>query len=117
MTSRGASLAPSHAASRTASPVLSAASGDDPSLPLVLCSLLQRVLGTQTVTDVRIAATEVRVLVDEVLVYAIILDDVVRDVIEYREVGLWRENHAGVGQVVAAMLERRKNSHLDVRRT
>ena len=41
VTSRGASLAPSHAASRTASPVLSHA-GDDPSLPLVLCSLLQR---------------------------------------------------------------------------
>jgi len=40
--SRGASLAPSRAASRTTSPVLSHASGDDPSLPLVLCSLLQR---------------------------------------------------------------------------
>lgn len=43
VTSRGASLAPSHAASRTTSPVLSVASAaDDPSLPLVLCSLLQR---------------------------------------------------------------------------
>ena len=40
--SRGPSLVPSRAASRTASPVLSHASGDDPSLPLVLCSLLQR---------------------------------------------------------------------------
>ena len=41
MTSRGASLVPSHAASRTASPVFSAGS-EDASLPVVLCNLLQR---------------------------------------------------------------------------
>ena len=41
MTSRGVSLAPSHAASRTASPVFSAGS-EDASLPMVLCNLLQR---------------------------------------------------------------------------
>ena len=43
MTSRGASLAPSHAASRTASPVFSAGAGsEDTSLPVVLCNLLQK---------------------------------------------------------------------------
>ena len=45
MTSRGASLAPSHAASRTASPVFSAgavSNSEDTSLPVVLCNLLQK---------------------------------------------------------------------------
>ena len=45
MTSRGASLAPSHAASRTASPVFSAgavSNSEDTSLPAVLCNLLHK---------------------------------------------------------------------------
>ena len=45
VTSRGASLAPSHAASRTASPVFSAgavSNSEDTSLPVVLCNLLQK---------------------------------------------------------------------------
>jgi hypothetical protein len=71
-------------------------------------------LGPEAVADVGIAELEVGVLVDELAVDAVGLDDVVRDVVEDRQVGLRRERELDVGQLVGAVLERRQHCHLDV---
>jgi hypothetical protein len=71
-------------------------------------------LGPQPVPDVGVAEPERRVLVDEVAVDAIGLDDVVRDVVEDREVGLRSECECDVGELVRPMLERRQHGNLDV---
>jgi hypothetical protein len=51
--------------------------------------LFQGMLGAQAVTDIGDPLAEIHVLVDEVLVHLVILDDVIGDVVEHRQVGLW----------------------------
>ncbi len=69
-------------------------------------------LGTQAVADVGGSLGKVDVLVDKRLVVGLVLDDVVGDVIEYRQVGLRHEHHVVVAQIEAAMLESRQHVHL-----
>ncbi|MBA7674618.1 hypothetical protein ES703_82838 [subsurface metagenome] len=78
--------------------------------------LLQRMLRTQAVADVGLAALEHGVSADELLVDAPGLDDVVGDRIEQVEVGLRCEHHADVGQIERAVLEGGEHGDADMRR-
>ncbi|MNO61706.1 hypothetical protein D3C76_523600 [compost metagenome] len=81
----------------------------------VLGLLLRRVSRTQAIADVGDALAELGVLVDEVPVHLVVLDDVVGDVVEDRQVGLGREHHAVVRQLEAAVLEGGEHVHLHIR--
>ena len=81
----------------------------------VLRFLLARVLRPQPVADVVVAAHEVDVLRHEILVHAAGADDVVRDEVEDREVGIRREDHVQVRELVPAVLIGREHGDLDVR--
>ena len=81
----------------------------------VLRLFLQRVLGPQAVADVVVAQAERDVLGYEVAVHGVVLNDVVGDVIQDREVGLRPEGERQVGELVAAMLESGEHRHLHVR--
>ena len=70
---------------------------------------------TQTVADVRHAFTQVNVLAKEILVNRIVLNDVVRDVVEDHQIGLRREDHTVIRQLKAAVLESGENCDVDVR--
>ena len=59
------------------------------------------------ITDVGIAKPEIRVLFDEVVINPLGFDDVVGDVIQNREIGLWREYQIHIRQVEAPVSERR----------
>ena len=78
--------------------------------------LLQRMFGTQAITDVGLAALEQCILVDEVLVDPAGLDDVIGDGVEQIEVGLRFENEADIGEVERAVLEGRKHGDTNMRR-
>ena len=78
--------------------------------------LLERMLGPQAIADVGVAALEVDVSADELLVDPAGLDDVVGDVVEDHEIGLRGEHHRDVGELEIAVLEGREHGHLDVRR-
>ena len=78
----------------------------------VLGGLLARIVWPQTVADVGIALAEVGVLGDELGIDRLVLDDVVGDVVEDRQVGLRREDHAVVGQFERPVLEGRQHVHL-----
>ena len=81
----------------------------------VLRFLLQRIGRAQAVTDVGGPLLEHCVLVDEVPVHLVILDDVVGDIVEDRQIGLRGEHHAIVRQLEAAVLEGREHVHLHIR--
>ena len=70
---------------------------------------LQRMLGAQAVTDVGLPALEQGVPVDEILVDASGLDDVIGDGVEQIQIGLRLEHHADVGEVERAVLEGREH--------
>src|SRR6185312_1274696 len=78
--------------------------------------LLQWVLRAQSVPDVGLAALENRMFVDEVLVDTVRRNDVVRDGIEDREIGLRREHHLNVGEIERAVFECRKHRDTNMRR-
>ncbi|MNI21703.1 hypothetical protein D3C73_752350 [compost metagenome] len=67
----------------------------------------QRVFGAQAITDVGRRLHELGVLVDEFLVDATGLDDVVGDVVEDRQIRAGLEDQRNVGKVHAAMGEGR----------
>ena len=69
----------------------------------------------QAIADVGDPLAELGVLVDEVPVHLVVLDDVVGDVVEDRQVGLGREHHAVVRQLEAAVLEGGQHVHLHIR--
>ena len=78
--------------------------------------LLQRMFRPQPIADVGLAALEQGVLVDEILVDATGLDDVVGDGVEDAEIGLRLEHHADVGEIERAVLECRQHGDADMRR-
>ncbi len=80
----------------------------------VLGLLLQRVGRTQAVTDVGHPFAELGVLVDELPVHLVVLNDVVGDVVEDRQVGLRGEHHTVVRQLEAAVLEGGEHVHLHI---
>ena len=75
----------------------------------------QRMGWTQTVADVRHAFTQVNVLAKEILVNRIVLNDVVRDVVEDHQIGLRREDHTVIRQLKAAVLEGGENRDVNIR--
>ena len=79
------------------------------------CGLFQRVVGAQTVADVGVGLGDVDVVFHELFVHRTILDDVVRDVVQDRQVGLRREDHAVVGQLERAVLKGRQYVHFSAR--
>ncbi len=81
----------------------------------VLRFLLQRVGRTQTITDVGGTFLEHGVLVDEVPVHLVVLNDVVGDIVEDRQIGLGREDDAVIRQFEAAVLESGEHVHLHIR--
>ena len=78
--------------------------------------LFQRVGGAQAVADVVGALGELGVTADEVLIDRAAFDDVVGDVVEDDQVGLWLEHHGDVGQIETSVLEGRQHRDLDLRR-
>ena len=66
-------------------------------------SLLARIVGTQSIADICCSLGKVDVLVDKLLVVSLILDDVVGDIVEDRQIGLRFEHHTIVGQFEASM--------------
>ncbi len=52
---------------------------------------------TQAVADVSRALLEIDILFDECLIYLAVLDDVVGDVIQDRQVRLRRKDHRNIG--------------------
>ncbi|MNG65590.1 hypothetical protein D3C79_238580 [compost metagenome] len=68
----------------------------------------------QAVTDVRRPAAEIDVPIEEVLIYGVVLNDVVGDVVHDRQIGLRREHHAVIRQFEAAVLIRRQHRHVDL---
>ena len=65
--------------------------------------MLARIVGTQSIADICCSLGKVDVLVDKLLVVSLILDDVVGDIVEDRQIGLRFEHHTIVGQFEASM--------------
>ena len=74
--------------------------------------LLKRVVRTQAIADIGDALEEMHVLLHELGVNRLVLDDVVRDVVEDRQIGLRREDHLVVGQLARTVGERGQDMDL-----
>ncbi len=68
-------------------------------------ALLQLMLRPQAITDIGCTAPERRVLVYEVFVHAPCLDDVVRDRVHDRKIGLGCEHDRDVGKIERSVFE------------
>ncbi|MNZ74600.1 hypothetical protein D3C78_930510 [compost metagenome] len=68
---------------------------------------LEWIVRAQAVADVVGALGKAGVLADEVFVDRAAFDDVIGDVVEDQQIGLWLEHHGNVGQFEAAVLEGR----------
>ena len=68
----------------------------------------------EAIADVGIAPADVDVLLHEVLVDPPGLDNVLGDIVEDGEVGLWGEDDGHVGEIERTVLEGREHRHLDV---
>ena len=69
----------------------------------VLGRFLARIAGAQSIADIRCSLGKVDVLVYKLLVVGFVLDDVVGDIVEDRQIGLRFEHHTIVGQFEASM--------------
>ena len=76
---------------------------------------LQCVFWPQAITNIGSGLGEVDMLVDKRRVIGLVLNNVIGDVIENRQVGLWRKHHAVIGQIKAAMPEGGEHMHLTAR--
>ncbi len=68
----------------------------------------------QTIADVRHTTAEVGVLTDEILVHLVVLDDVVGDEVEDRQIRMRVEDDRHVSQVKAALFKGGQYCHFDV---
>ena len=75
----------------------------------------ERVFRPQAVTNVCVTAAEIHVFADKLLVHLVVLDNVVGNIVEYCEIGLWCEHHRHIRQLERAVLEGRQHRHLDMR--
>ena len=71
----------------------------------ILRRFFQRMRWTQTITNVGRPFTQVDVFAEEILIYRIVLNDVIGDIVEDHQIALRRKDDAVIRQLKATMLE------------